>query len=81
MVSIMSKCVIHKRHVNERRLSEIPASLQITVEPQDAYVIEGMSVTLCCGAEGTPPPDYYEWSALYAYFFGRGYFYKTCSQY
>ena len=62
-------------------VSEIPASLQITVEPQDAYVIEGMSVTLCCGAEGTPPPDYYEWSALYAYFFGRGYFYKTCSHY
>ena len=40
------------------------ANLQITVEPQDAYVIEGMSVTLCCEAEGTPPPDYYEWSAM-----------------
>ena len=36
----------------------------MTLEPQDAYVIEGMSVTLCCEATGTPPPDYYEWLGI-----------------
>ena len=45
-------------------LLKFSANLQMIFEPQDAYVIEGMSVTLCCEATGTPPPDYYEWLAI-----------------
>ena len=35
--------------------------LEVVVNPVDKPGLVGDTITLCCQAEGDPPPDYYEW--------------------